>query len=64
MVAIFDKNLRCFVVFKDLTGAGNYVGVHGSTISRRLPLYEDADYIIGDCRYVKSGKGTNNLPQK
>ena len=63
MIAIFDKKLRCFVAFKDLRGAGQYVGVHSSTVSRRLPLYEDSNFIIGECRYEKSGKGTNNLPQ-
>ena len=63
MTCVVDKRYGLIKVFKDKTAAARYIGVHPSTIARWLPYFENTHYIIGECLYEKSGKGTNNLPK-
>lgn len=62
MYALVDKVGKRVYVCKDISFISGVVGVHRSTMSRRMPYWEDSNYIACEVEVKKSNRGTNNLP--
>lgn len=55
-VALVDKKTKTIEV-GDATYISGRLGVCRDTIKARLPYWENADWILGDCIYIKSKRG-------
>jgi DNA-binding MarR family transcriptional regulator len=64
MVILTNKTLRTAHIAMDMTTIADILKVDSSTVKRRLPYWEDKDYILSQAEWIKSNRGTNNFKKQ
>jgi hypothetical protein len=58
---LVNKKLETAHAAIDMKAIAQILEVDVSTVKRRLPYWEDKDYILSQAELIKSNRGTNNL---